>query len=164
MRMSYDEQTCNNTVVPSFSNNIITGAYWHINLAVINPSGSLPYNITVSCSVGNQNNISSCPYNPGCQAGYEWNYTTSSCKFIYDPNDSNFGPIYDSTPITSITQAVTGTGIIFGFAVALLTRTWPQDVLSIIHFLQLVLTLPLIAIAMSNEVKEFIVSNAFSAL
>ena len=144
VRMSYDEQTCNNTVIPSFSSNIITGEYWYAR-SVINPSDSLPYDITVSCP-----------------DGYIAN--TSSCAFVEDPNDSTYGPIYDSTPITSIAQAVTGTGILVGFAVALVTRTWAQDAWTIIHFLQLVLILPLIAKAMSYKVKEFIVSNAFTAL
>ena len=181
--MSYAEQTCNNTVIPAFSTNIITGEYWYARNA-INPSDSLPYGVAVSCPVGNPNNISACAYNSGCQIGYEWNsttyscqlitgscskgyewsYVTSSCKFIEDPNDSTYGPIYQSTLITSIALAVTGTGILIGFGIALITRTWAQDSLTIIHFLQLVLILPLISKAMSDKVKEFIASNAFTAL
>ena len=51
VNMSYAEQTCNDTVVPGFSNDTITGEYWHVYVT-INPSDSLPYEITVSCPDG----------------------------------------------------------------------------------------------------------------
>ena len=75
VRMSYAQETCNGTVVPGFSNSIITGAYWY-SLAPMNPSTSLPYNITVSAPP-----VVIIPED--CETGYEWNNSTLSCEAIY---------------------------------------------------------------------------------
>ena len=78
VKMSYGQQTCNNTVVPGFSNSSITGAYWY-SLAPMNPSTSLPYDITVSTLV-----VPPVVVVPeDCEAGYEWNNSTQSCEAIY---------------------------------------------------------------------------------
>ena len=79
-------------------------------------------------------------------------------------NYSSFGPAYESTSSTRAAQTVSGISIFLSFAMTLINVAFAQDAWALIHFLQLVLILPLIALAMSNKVKEFIASNAFIAL
>ena len=77
--MSYAQETCNNTVIPGFSNNIITGAYWY-SLVPMNPSTSLPYDITVSAPVVAPPVV---VIPEDCEVGYEWSNSTLSCEAIY---------------------------------------------------------------------------------
>ena len=60
-------------------------------------------------------------------------------------------------------QALGYSGVYIGFAILLISGAPAQDTWVIIHFLQLVLVLPLMVISMNKTVKEFIVSNAFTA-
>ena len=77
---------------------------------------------------------------------------------------STFGPIYDATELTVVTQVFVSLGICIGIASVFIAGTSLQGVWSIVHFLQLILLLPLVAISMSKNVKEFIASNAYAAL
>ena len=61
-------------------------------------------------------------------------------------------------------QVIALLGICIGLITALFSTAPAQDAWAIVHFLQLVLILPLVAISMNSEVKDFIVSNAFAAL
>ena len=77
---------------------------------------------------------------------------------------SSFGPAYESTSSIRAVQAISATNVILWFVMAFFCVTFVQDVWAIIHFLQLILILPLIALSMSKKIKEFIASNAFFAL
>ena len=81
-----------------------------------------------------------------------------------DSNESIYGPIYKQTTSTTMAQTAAGASIFIGFATALLCKSSFQDGWAVIHFLQLILILPLIARATSEKVKEFIVSLSFFAL
>ena len=63
-----------------------------------------------------------------------------------------------------IVQAAAGLGIMIGFLAALFSGTSAQDAWSIIHFLQMVLFLPLMIKDMSDSIRDLIVSNAAFAL
>ena len=90
--------------------------------------------------------------------------TTNAWGYSYWTYDSRYGPIYESAASTTMAQVITFIGIFVGLTTALLSATPAQDAWAIIHFLQLILVLPLVAISMNNKVKDFIVSNAFAAL
>ena len=57
-----------------------------------------------------------------------------------------------------------GIGAILGLLSALLGGNSAQDTWSIVHFMQLVMILPLVAKFMKGKAEEFIVANAFSTL
>ena len=61
-------------------------------------------------------------------------------------------------------QVLGGTGIWIGFAIAYFNKTPAQDSWAIIHFLQLILVLPLMVISINTKVKDFILSNWFTTL
>ena len=69
-RMFYNSTTCNSVDIssydvvgsPTYLTNVIPGDNWHNDIIVINPTSSLPYNITVTCP-----------------DGYEQNATTDKC-------------------------------------------------------------------------------------
>ena len=58
-------------------------------------------------------------------------------------------------------QVIALFGICIGLIAAMFGVSQGQDAWAMIHFLQLVLILPLITTSISRKVKEFIVSNAF---
>ena len=78
-------------------------------------------------------------------------------------NGIKYGPSYESTPATTAAQVIAGIGIFAGFIIILFSGSPAQDPWSIIHFLQSVLVLPLMAMFMDNKVKDFIASNVFAA-
>ena len=57
-----------------------------------------------------------------------------------------------------------GIGAILGLLSALLGDNSAQDTWSIVHFMQLVMILPLVAKFMKGKAEEFIVANALSTL
>ena len=120
--------------------------------------------IPANCSPGFgwNDNTSSC-VETTCLPGFEWSNNTLTCQQIRPPNYDTYGPVYEPTTSTVIVQAAAGTGASLGFLSALLSGTSAQDSWNIIHIMQLILTLPLIA-RFIKKAKEFIVSNAFSAL
>ena len=81
-----------------------------------------------------------------------------------DSNESTYGPIYESTASTTVAQSVAGASIFVGFTTASVSKGSTQDGWSVMHFVQLLLILPLIARATGEKVKEFIVSLSFFSL
>ena len=112
----------------------------------------------------NHDNSSCVPIHQNCSSEEEWNNDTLSCVLIEDRNYPAAGPIFNSTPSTITVQVTTGAGAGVGFLSALLSGSSAQDAWSIIHIMQLVLILPLIAKYVSSKVKDFVVSNAYSSL
>ena len=80
------------------------------------------------------------------------------------PKCSKYGPSYKTTRFTIRTQVAASISIIICFSIAFLTGTTTQGAWAMIHYLQLVLILPLVTISMNEKVKDFIVSNAYTAL
>ena len=74
------------------------------------------------------------------------------------------GPQYNATTSTTTMHAVTGFGVILGFANSLISNSSAQGAWMIVNLMQLLLLLPLMANFMSNKVVNFILSNGFFTL
>ena len=59
-------------------------------------------------------------------------------------------------------QVISGVGICIAFTVALVSGTSAQSAWATVHFLQLIVILPLVAISMSSKVSDFIVSLSYT--
>ena len=59
-------------------------------------------------------------------------------------------------------QVISGVGICIAFTVALVSGTSTQSAWTTVHFLQLIVILPLVAISMSRKVSDFIVSLSYT--
>ena len=96
-----------------------------------------------------------------CQDGYELKYDSTKCREI---NSYRFyGPKYDFTIIIGINQAILILGIALSFGNAILTKSSYHSTFAIIHQVQLLLLLPMIAKYMSNTVENFILSMGYLA-
>lgn len=72
--------------------------------------------------------------------------------------------VYRLTVEVAIAQAAAGLGVMIGFLTALVTGTSSQDAWSIVHYLQIIMFLPLMINTMDGRLRDLIVSNAFFAL
>ena len=78
-------------------------------------------------------------------------------------SQTNYGPNYNTTRATTTMQALIGSYMIIELGTSLARGGSSTGIWMVINIMQMILILPLMAKFMSDKVKNFILSNAFSS-